>query len=80
MAKAVRVYATTKCVRSESASKAMGEGEGLKLCVGGDLWNCESKGNIQPFGEKKNYVHFNVERVVSISFNIREKLLNFYVF
>ena len=37
MAKAVSVYATTKRVCSESASKAMGEGEGLKLCVGGDL-------------------------------------------
>ena len=53
MAKAVRVYATTKCVCSDSASKVMGEGEGLKLCVDGDRWRCENKGNIQPFGEKR---------------------------
>ena len=52
LAKAVRVYATTKCVCSDSDSKAMGEVEGLKLCVDGDGWSCENKGNIEPFGEK----------------------------
>ena len=30
MAKAAGVYATTKCVRSESASKVMGGGRGLE--------------------------------------------------
>ena len=46
MAKAVKVYATTKCARTDSASKAMGEGEGLKLCVDGHRWSCENKGNM----------------------------------
>ena len=48
----------------------MGEGEGLKLCADGEGWSCENEGNVESFGERKDYVHFNVEWVVYISFVI----------
>ena len=48
VATAVRVYATAKCVRSDSLKL-----EGLKLCADGDGWSCENDGNIKPFGEKR---------------------------